>query len=363
MDRRQLDIRPDVWRLPMARFSFTPEQVENLKSWKNSLSTEKARTWAQQEEEAEVTTSRILNDAAFKGGENLSAETLDTLFSNMRSFSNNRNLSNLLYKTNELSEFNAKLRNLVHGTRPFPERVDGFFKLKSIGVQTLSQFLIAADSRKYPLVTSQTKEVLNISSEQDEAALEDALELFQVRNRGDLLDRTLDYLRDSVIFKAAKDLLALEKYTAVNNLIWFEFAAEEEGPATIYTSLSMEDDLRDFLAKDVGLIEKGLKLIGKEYQCKESDGTRIGDIDLLCRDRKGTRVVVELKKGRKSDEVVGQTLRYLGWVGKNLKTKTRGVVIVNEPDEKLDYALLPVKNLISLKYYRVNFEISDRFES
>lgn len=220
----------------------------------------------------------------------------------------------------------------------------------------------AADSRKYPLISSQTKEVLNISSEQDEAALEDALEFYKVRDRDALLDRTLDYLRDALIFKSAKELLNLEKYTAVNNLIWFEFDRDEvEGP-TAYTSLSMEDDLRDFLAKDVGLIEKGLRLVQKEYPCRESDSTQVGRIDLLCRDRKGTHVVVELKKGRKSDEVVGQTLRYLGWVEKNLKTKTRGVVIVNEPDEKLEYALLPVKNLIALKYYRVNFEMSDRFE-
>jgi len=103
------------------------------------------------------------------------------------------------------------------------------------------------------------------------------------------------------------------------------------------------------------VIEKGMGLIQKEYDTKE-----VGKLDLLCRDRKGAHVVVELKKGRKNDEVIGQTLRYLGWVEKNLDPKVRAIIIVSEPDTKLQYALGPLKNLIALKYYKVNFEISDK---
>lgn len=339
------------------KFQFTAEQIENLKNFKLNLSSEKAKAWFSEEEKAELQTSAILNNEKFIQGENLTADKLDEVFSLMRWFSANRNLSNLLYRAN-IEEFNNKLRNLLHGTDTFPERVNDFFKLKGIGIQTLSQFLIASDTRKYPFVTSQTKEALAISSEQDQAARIDALELFQIKDAGNLLERTLDYLRDYVIFKSIKELLNLEKYTHVNNLLWFAYDRDEEGPEEIvksYGSISIENDLKNFLADNIFLVEKGLSLIQKEFDTKE-----VGRIDLLCKDQKGTHVVVELKKGRKSDEVVGQTLRYLGWVEKNLKSKVRGIIIVNEPDERLQYALSPLKNLIELKFYKVNFEIKEK---
>jgi len=344
----------------MTKFQFTPEQVENLKTWKLSLLTDKAKNWSVEEEKAETETTKILNNGNFINGENLTPEKFDELFSHMKWFSANRNLSNLLYRTNGIEEFNKQLRNLLYGTEPFPERVNNFFKLKAIGIQTLSQFLVASDTTKYPFVTSQTKESIGISSEQDEAALADALKMFDIPMQGPIkfLDRTLDYLRDYVIFKSIKDLLNLEKYTQVNNLLWFAFDQEEQGPEEViksYGSISIENDLRDFLADNIFLVEKGLTLIQKEFDTKE-----VGRIDLLCKDKKGIHVVVELKKGRKSDEVVGQTLRYLGWVEKNFNSKVRGIIIVNEPDDRLQYALNPLRNLIELKFYKVNFEIKEK---
>jgi restriction system protein len=85
-------------------------------------------------------------------------------------------------------------------------------------------------------------------------------------------------------------------------------------------------------------------------------------MDLLCKDRNGNSVVVvELKKGRKGDEVVGQILRYIGWMMNNLKTDVRGVIVINEPDDRLDYAVVPLKKIIGVKYYRVKLEISDKY--
>jgi hypothetical protein len=345
----------------MGRFQFTAEQVENLKLWKNSLSSEKARNWATEEDKAEIETSKVLNDKRFIEGQDLTPDKLDELFSNMKWFSANRNLSNLLYRNNTLEEFNRALRNLIHGTEPFPKRVNDFFKLRGIGIQTLSQFLVAANTRKDPFVTSQTKDALGISSEQDDGALSDAIETFDIANHEEFLDRTLDYLRDYVIFQSAKDLLGLEKYTQVNNLLWFEFDKEDGGPEEVmksYGSVSIENDLRNFLADNISIVERGLVLVKKEFDTGE-----VGRIDLLCKDRKGDHVVIELKKGRKSDEVVGQTLRYLGWVQKTMSTKARGVIIVNEPDKRLEYALSPLSSLIELKFYKVNFELRDKFGS
>jgi hypothetical protein len=343
----------------MSKFQFTEEQKTNLQRGKLSLSTEKALSWAAEEAKAELATTAILNDEKFKNGQNLSPEKLDELFRNMKWFSANRNLSNLLYRTNGLETFNDQLRNLIHGAHPFPQRVDGFFRMQLIGIQTMSQFLVASDTRKYPFVTSQTKEALGVSSEQDENALADALEMFSISDSGALLDRTLDYLRDYMIFQNIKNLMNLEKYTQVNNLLWFAAIEDDEtGPEDViksYGSISMENDLRDFLADNIFLVEKGLTLVGKEYDTREA-----GRIDLLCKDKSGYHVVIELKKGRIGHEVVGQTLKYMGWVQKNLSKKVRGIIIVNEPDDKLLYAAMPVGNLIKVKYYKVNFAISDK---
>ena len=342
------------------KFQFTEEQISNLNAAKQSLNNPKALNWAAEEDKAEALTSAILTDEKFKNGEDINPEKLDVLFSNMKRFSANRNLSNLLYRTNGIEIFNAKLRSLIHGSQPFSLRVDDFFKMQLIGVQTMSQFLVAANTREYPFVTAQTKEAVGLSSEQDERALEDALELFKVLNKDALLDRTLDYLRDYVVFQAVKNLFKLDKYTTVNNLLWFAFLEDEGGgPEDVikdYGSISMEKDLRDFLADNIFLVEKGLTLIEKEYDTREE-----GRIDLLCKDKEGSHVIIELKKGRIGHEVVGQTLKYIGWVQKNKNKKARGIIIVSEPDDKLHYATLPLKDLVRVKYYKVNFAISDKY--
>jgi hypothetical protein len=90
--------------------------------------------------------------------------------------------------------------------------------------------------------------------------------------------------------------------------------------------------------------------------------TDIGSIDLLCEDRNGKLVVVETKKGRESDKVVGQILRYMGWVSKQMEKKVRGVIVVSEPDERLEYALHGTRD-IALKFYKVRFELADLVKS
>lgn len=124
-----------------------------------------------------------------------------------------------------------------------------------------------------------------------------------------------------------------------------------------YTSVSLEKDLKEYLAKNPHILEKGLTLIQKEFPTNE-----IGNIDLLLRDTKGFHVVVELKRGRESDDVVGQISCYMGWVIKNKNKKTRGIIVVNEPDQRLEYAVLPFSGSIKVKYYRVKFDISDDYK-
>ena len=338
---------------------FSPDQVENLKIWKNSLQTEVALGWKAEEDKAEEQIQALLEAKSFQKDGTLTADELDLMFHLMRDFSANRALSKLLYVNNGLEEFNKSLKDLYYGEAPLPRRVDDFFKLKGIGIQTLSQFLLALDSRKYPLITSQTKEALDLDAQQEQKAMEIAIERFQIKDPRQYLERTLNYFRDFIIFEQVKELLDIEKYTSVNNLIWFATREEREGPEEAlrsYASISLEKDLKNYLAENPNRIERGLKLVEKEFDTKE-----VGKIDLLLTDKKGYDVVVELKKGRKSDDVVGQLSRYMGWIMKNRNKKVRGIVIVSEPDDRLEYSVLPFKGMTKIKYYRVRFEITDEY--
>jgi restriction system protein len=97
-------------------------------------------------------------------------------------------------------------------------------------------------------------------------------------------------------------------------------------------------------------------VVGQQYR------TDVGPIDILAFERNtNSFVVIELKKGRESDKVVGQTLRYIGWVGEELcknDEKVTGMIICLEPDDKLYYAVKATQNL-ELKYYHIDFKLSD----
>ena len=128
-------------------------------------------------------------------------------------------------------------------------------------------------------------------------------------------------------------------------------------------AFAMEKHLEDFLVQNRGTTE-----LGTDYDLYEEDGERIGQqfptdsgpIDLLAisKDRK-TLLVIELKKGRASDVVVGQILRYMGYVQEELaepEQTVRGVVIALEDDQRLRRAMAIVPN-VSFFRYQISFTL------
>ena len=126
----------------------------------------------------------------------------------------------------------------------------------------------------------------------------------------------------------------------------------------------LEKYLQDFIVSNWSSVFKDLDI----YKDEENEGvqyqTEIGRIDILATEhRSNDFVVIELKKGRPSDQVVGQILRYMGWVKKNLCTtgqSVRGLIICKDKDEKLSYSMEMVQSLnIRAKYYDIIFNLKD----
>ena len=69
--------------------------------------------------------------------------------------------------------------------------------------------------------------------------------------------------------------------------------------------------------------------------------------------------MVELKKGRASDVVVGQALRYMGFVQEELAEEgqtVQGVIIALEDDQRIRRALAVVPNIVFYRY-QISFKL------
>lgn len=112
--------------------------------------------------------------------------------------------------------------------------------------------------------------------------------------------------------------------------------------------------LEDVLEGNLDALEKGLALIERQYR------TAVGPIDLLARDQDGLYVVIELKRGRSADRVVGQIARYMGWVQRRLcgdkATRVRGIIVGSEFDRRFEAAIVQLKRVTPYTFdLRVSF--------
>lgn len=114
-----------------------------------------------------------------------------------------------------------------------------------------------------------------------------------------------------------------------------------------------ESDLRDFLAKNLSLIEPGLRLYEEEGVTGVEFPAGGRFVDILAVDAKGALVVIELKVSRGYDRVVGQTLRYLSWIKLNQAEAgqgVRGVIVAREISEDLRLACSEVPAVTLYEY-------------
>jgi restriction system protein len=159
------------------------------------------------------------------------------------------------------------------------------------------------------------------------------------------------------ITKYTDELEKLIGSVAVPKLIATDTTVEDP------SSFALEEHLEEFLVKNWAQTE-----LGKQYDIYEEEGEQVGqqfltdtgplDILAISKDKKAL-LVVELKKGRTSDIVVGQTLRYMGFVQDELAEegqKVKGLIIALEDDKKIRRALAVTPN-IDFYRYQISFKL------
>lgn len=125
---------------------------------------------------------------------------------------------------------------------------------------------------------------------------------------------------------------------------------------------ALEKHLEEFLIKNWEQTDLGVKYDifkdengdGQQYQAD----TGFIDILAISKDKKEL-LVVELKKGYASDNVVGQILRYMGYVTDELAEegqKVRGVIVALEDDLRIRRALSVAKG-VEFYRYKVDFKL------
>lgn len=164
----------------------------------------------------------------------------------------------------------------------------------------------------------------------------------------------------SSVTRHAEEIERLLQGVAPPSLVATDEAVED---ASVF---ALEQHLEDFLIENWASTE-----LGKQYDVFQEDGeivgrqyeTDTGRIDILAISKdKNELTVVELKKGRAGDVVIGQVQRYMGYVKEELAEENqtvKGIIIAFEDDLKIRRALAVAPN-IEFYTYKVSFSLQKK---
>ena len=123
---------------------------------------------------------------------------------------------------------------------------------------------------------------------------------------------------------------------------------------------AFERDLQNYLVKNLSLLEPNLQLYEDEDGQFNGIEFPVGQryIDILAVGSDGAFVVIELKVSRAYDRVIGQLLRYMGWIKENVANEmpVRGIIVASEISRDLKLAASLVEN-VKLVEYEISFSM------
>lgn len=185
--------------------------------------------------------------------------------------------------------------------------------------------------------------------------------------------------KEKIFYKAGPATFGLLKWLTDNDVQQLEIEEQILSSEDLYTpdaskldtSLFLEREWHQWLFKN--LEENGLNGLGfgqcalfdsekQKNVMGKYDTKEVGEIDLLLRNNKGEIIVIELKR-KGTDETVGQICRYVGWVEENLikdnYSKVYGMIIAQDIDTRLKYAIKPIKDHIFYQQLKMNVEFGE----
>ncbi len=128
--------------------------------------------------------------------------------------------------------------------------------------------------------------------------------------------------------------------------------AQDMGPQASSES-AYEHDLRDYLARNLHILEPSLRLYSDEGIAGVEFPAGGRFIDILAIDKSGSYVVIELKVSKGYDRVIGQLLRYVSWIKKNHAESgqaVRGMIIAKQIGEDLRLACSELPSVSLYEY-------------
>lgn len=277
-------------------------------------------------------------------------------------FENNKSWTGLqrmgLKATDDFGKFKNVLAHLIDDSKDVTTRLndvverEGTHHVRGMGIALSTAVLHVYNSEKYGVLNNAVW-----------GALEKVNRLPEWkpwRSWGDYYPRLNDALK-SLAGELKTDLIGVDGFMYYLNGIEITPEREITRPETIPLE---EKVLSPIVARNVGRYLPGLEIFVDEdgREGIKYDMGEAGQADLVCVDKDGNYVVIEFKKGRTSDSVVGQILRYIGWTQENLCDRgqmVKGIIVTGEVDEKLRFATKPLKDLIKLKRYDLGLTLSD----
>ncbi len=286
-------------------------------------------------------------------------------------FENNRHWSGLNRQVNrvcaDMPTTRAALAHLVDETRPIAERMQPVTDIKGMGKGIITAILHVAYSDRYGVWNNTSHDGL----------LE--LGLLPQTPRGASFGQRYAAVNEVLLQLAAA--LDVDLWT-LDAVWWFLHSDAEvddtdqpapiaadaptQAPNTKTTRFALERHLHDYMFDNWDMLD-----LAQEWDIYTRDGepeagyefrTPIGRIDLLAKHKREPRwLVIELKREKSSDAVVGQVLRYMGWVQKHLSEEgemVEGLVVATEGDPQLHYALTVVPS-VSFQSYEVEFRLKN----
>jgi len=275
-------------------------------------------------------------------------------------FENNKHWTGLHRQIRRLTENMDSLRQalavLVDEQRPLAPRFDETLqRVTGLGRALASAILLVTYPDRYGVWNNISESALKI------------LDAWPEFEKGATTGQK--YAQLNQLFLRLARALDIDLWT-LDWLLW-ELVREQEQPEAPDVDIppptpeahtfSLERHLHDFLASSWERIE-----LGQEWQIyRDSDDdmvgyefpTNVGRIDILARHkRRPAWLVVELKRDRAADQVVGQLLRYMGWIKRHVARpgdEVHGLIIARDIDESLLYALegMQDRNVLLMRYH------------